>query len=383
MKPPKGRSRGSAREDLDARSREIIRTGVILDLGSGRYMVSSQSKPGSYYEVTVTDNCWRCTCPYHVHGNRRCKHVGAVQPLAERVRRPERGTVKVCDPGVRCVSCEDGGDCRYRETRPRKNGVSVRYECRACGKKFTYNPGFAGRHYGAGAIIGALQDVAMGKSAEQAARSMARTGRAPDQSTVWRWENSFGPLLRGLSDSIAHRAGYEWSADELYFKCMGDEMWLFGVLDTESRFLIDYDVSPDKMGYDATDLFAGAMDLAGKAPDTVTTDALPGFAVGLAGSLPGGRRVKTIHRKDAGICKRHSNNNVYERFNGTIKDRLKSVRGFRSTLPALHVLYLAFYNLFRPHSGLGGKTPAEALGVVLEGPDKWLTAIRHAALLGA
>ncbi len=64
------------------------------------------------------------------------------------------------------------------------------------------------------------------------------------------------------------------------------------------------------------------------------------------------------------------------------KGRLKSVRGFHSTLPALHVLYLAYYNLFRPNSGLGGKTPAEALGVILKGPDRWLTAIRHAALLG-
>ena len=31
---------------------------------------------------------------------------------------------------------------------------------------------------------------------------------------------------------------------------------------------------------------------------------------------------------------------------------------------------------------MGGKTPAEALGVILKGPDKWLTAIRHAALSG-
>ena len=208
-------------------------------------------------------------------------------------------------------------------------------------------------------------------------------GRAPDQATVWRRTHSFGLPPKNLSDSIAHRTGYGWSADELYFKCMGNGMWLFGVLDTESRFVIDYDVSPDKTGYDATNLFAGAMDLAGKAPGAVTTDALPGFAVGLACSLPGGRRAKTTHRKDAGIRKRHSNNNIYECSNGTIKDRLKSVRGFRSTLPTPHVPYLAYYNPFRPNSGISGKTPAEAPGVILKGPDKWLTAIRHAALLGA
>ena len=46
------------------------------------------------------------------------------------------------------------------------------------------------------------------------------------------------------------------------------------------------------------------------------------------------------------------------------------------------MLYLVCYNLFGSHSGMGGKTPAEALDVILKGPDKWLTAIRHAALLG-
>ena len=57
------------------------------------------------------------------------------------------------------------------------------------------------------------------------------------------------------------------------------------------------------------------------------------------------------------IHKRHANNNVYERFNGTVKDRIKCVRGFRSELPALHMLFLAYYNLFRPHSGMGERSP--------------------------
>ena len=42
-------------------------------------------------------------------------------------------------------------------------------------------------------------------------------------------------------------------------------------------------------------------------------------------------------------------------------------------------MILAHYNLFRPHSGISGR----ALGVVLEGPDRWLTAIRHTVLFCA
>ena len=216
----KGRRKEPTREELDARGKEIIQEGVILYLGWGRYMVSSCPKPGSYYEVTVTSNCWRCTRPYHVHGNRRCKHIGAVQPLVERIRRSERDIVSICDPGVVCVSC-GGDDCRHRQTRRRKRGVSEGYECRTCGKKFTYNPGFVGRHYNPGDITGALQDVAMGKSSEQAAQSLAKTRRIPDPATVWRWTRSFGSLLKKMTGSIAHRVGCQWSADELYVKSTG------------------------------------------------------------------------------------------------------------------------------------------------------------------
>ena len=139
-------------------------------------------------------------------------------------------------------------------------------------------------------------------------------------------------------------------------------MWLFGVMDTESRFMVRHTSSPSKFGYDAEPLFAGATELAGKEPDAVTADTLPGFAKRLAAALTGGKRSRTIRRKDAGIRKRHADNNVYERFNGTVKDRLRRVRGFRSELSALHVLFLTHYNLLRPHSGMGGKGPRRGVG---------------------
>ena len=33
----------------------------------------------------------------------------------------------------------------------------------------------------------------------------------------------------------------------------------------------------------------------------------------------------------------------------------------------------------QPHSGIGGKTPAEAAGIKIRGHDKWLTLIQNAA----
>ena len=39
-----------------------------------------------------------------------------------------------------------------------------------------------------------------------------------------------------------------------------------------------------------------------------------------------------------------------------------------------------FHNHFRPHQGLGGKTPAEAVGAKIEGENPLLTVIQNARL---
>ena len=120
--------------------------------------------------------------------------------------------------------------------------------------------------------------------------------------------------------------------------------------------------------------------MVGKEPDAVIADALSGFAKGLAAILTGGKRSHTMRRKDAGIRKRHANDNTCERCNGIIKGRIRCVRGSRSEMPALRVLFLAYYGPFLPtRTWGGGKTPAEALGAIIEGPNKWLTATRRAA----
>ena len=68
---------------------------------------------------------------------------------------------------------------------------------------------------------------------------------------------------------------------------------------------------------------------------------------------------RTIHMADTGIRDRHPANNTYERFNREIRDRIASIRGFKSENPALLGLLVTYHNFMRPHGGLGGRTPAE------------------------
>ncbi len=74
----------------------------------------------------------------------------------------------------------------------------------------------------------------------------------------------------------------------------------------------------------------------------------------------------SIKLKNKGV--KHNNNHI-ERYNGSIKDRIKIMRGgFGSFKRAEAFMNLkdVIYNFVNPHQGLGGKTPAEAAGIKLD-----------------
>lgn len=72
-------------------------------------------------------------------------------------------------------------------------------------------------------------------------------------------------------------------------------------------------------------------------------------------------------------------NNKMERQNGEWRDREKVMRSLKKDdSPVIEGTQL-FHNYFRPLMGLGGKTPAEAAGIKVEGENKWLTIIQNAS----
>ncbi len=77
------------------------------------------------------------------------------------------------------------------------------------------------------------------------------------------------------------------------------------------------------------------------------------------------------------------NNNHIERYNGSIKDRIKVMRGgFGSFEGAEAFMNLKdiIYNFVNPHQSLRGKTPAEAAEIKLKlGRNKLLGLIRYMA----
>ena len=67
-----------------------------------------------------------------------------------------------------------------------------------------------------------------------------------------------------------------------------------------------------------------------------------------------------------------------ERMNDEIRDREKTMRGLKKVDTPILTGYQIYHNYFREHKGLNGITPAEASGIKIEGPNKWITVIQNA-----
>ncbi|MBI4187563.1 MAG: DDE-type integrase/transposase/recombinase [Chloroflexi bacterium] len=107
-------------------------------------------------------------------------------------------------------------------------------------------------------------------------------------------------------------------------------------------------------------LMEAAANQADKAPKRVITDKLASYIDGI--ELAFGADTKHIQSSPfAG----KDDTNIIERFQGTIKDRTKVVRGFKTLATATLILkgFLIHYNFFRLHISLSDRTPAEVAGI--------------------
>ena len=102
--------------------------------------------------------------------------------------------------------------------------------------------------------------------------------------------------------------------------------------------------------------------VAANPPVVIRSDKLPSY-------IPAIKKVfddKTKHLQSEGLAA-DVNNNLSERMQGSIRERDKVLRAMKSRESGQNYLdgWSIDYNLFRPHLGLGERTPAQAPGMVV------------------
>jgi hypothetical protein len=69
---------------------------------------------------------------------------------------------------------------------------------------------------------------------------------------------------------------------------------------------------------------------------------------------------------NCGIAKRENNNRI-ERMNGTLRERVKVQRGWKTPKSVLAEGNRIQYNFVKPHMALDGQTPAQVAGLDVKG----------------
>ncbi len=157
------------------------------------------------------------------------------------------------------------------------------------------------------------------------------------------------------------KVGDTWVADETVLTLdKGIKVWFFDIIDTDTRFLLASMASLSRTTRDAQMLMDKAIKRAGKSPKVVITDKLASYL-----DVRYGKDAEHRQGSPFKVLSSGESTSQIECFHGTIKDRTKVMRSFRDMETLIQFMdgYLVYYNFFKPHEALEGKTPAEVAKV--------------------
>jgi transposase-like protein len=181
--------------------------------------------------------------------------------------------------------------------------------------------------------------------------------------SVSRWIKLFAPafsqLASDLSRSIRLSDSDEWHCDETVVKIKGKKFYIWFLLDSETRFVIDFHLSPFRDSQQALSLLANARKNFGSPSTSLVSDRFMAYTFTVKNLFPHIRHIR-VESFDADIS-----NNLIEAFHGQFKAWYKPRRGFFSfdSANSLISVFVFFYNFIRPHSGLNGLSPAQVAGL--------------------
>ena len=331
------------------------------------------------YSVTLSDSGWSCTCTFSKHRKAHCNHVKAAETAL--LPEPEKADLTVLDPVPEnhCPHCGTDGATKAG-VRKNKNYDNQIYKCRSCKRRFSANLGFEKCSAPPDIMIDVANDFFDGKSTGTIARNLKEKLKySPSQQTVSNWIRRISVLLGTYSRSLNPCLGDKCRMDGTHVPAFGKGNWVHSGIDDATRYWIAYQMTPNKATDDVSRLFRDVAKTAGKIMTLTVTDSDPAYAAAHKKEWkPRNYTWKPAYHHPHTHFTRDINNNLMERFNGTIKSSLKPKRGYKKGSPIIEGLRV-YYNHIRPHEGIGDLTPGEAAGIIVNGP-KWRTLVQHARL---
>ncbi len=254
------------------------------------------------------------------------------------------------------VACPECDSQRVHKAGTQKG--EQRYRCNGCGKKFRVGGKGKGQRMDAEMVGSAIRDFYSGKSYKQICEGLHDEydlPNEPSKATIYEWVRDYTDKATEEMKGRKAKTGKEWVADELQTVVGGEKMWLWNVMDSETRYILASHLTPRRDANAARVVLRKAMLAAEKPPETIMTDKLKSYIPAVKDVLP-----ETRHMQSEGITA-DLNNNLSERLQGTFRDRIKTLRGLDSQKTGQRYLdgWVLQYNLFRGHEALRDQTPGE------------------------
>lgn len=234
--------------------------------------------------------------------------------------------------------------------------------CRNCGRGFVDNDALPKMKYPIKAVASAVYQYYAGLSLNEIRRHVDQQYNfLPSDSAIYSWVTRFSKTAIDEAGKHTPKVGNTWVADETMLDVGGVKLWLIDIIDLDTRYLLATRLSKTRDKKDIALLLRQAYLKAGKvAPKRILTDGWKVYPDAV--DLVFGSETRHIVSKPFVEV---DSTNVIERFQGTLKDRTKVMRGFKKPETASHILdgWLVYYNYLRPHESLNDRTPAQVAGI--------------------
>ncbi len=260
---------------------------------------------------------------------------------------------------TRIITCKNCGSTACVKFGSYK-GVP-RYWCKSCERKFKADDTQFHSKYPLEWESSAVDMYFRGMAVKDISEHLKQThGYTPSKSVIYKWIDKYTDLASKQFRDVHPKVGDVWIADETMLDVDGErKVWFYDIIDRDTRFLLASRVALSRTTKDAQLLMEKAEKRAGKKPKEVLTDQNASYLDGIEQAY--GADTEHVIGNPFKTKETGESTSEIERFHGTLKDRTKVFRAFRDveTLIQFTDGWLVYYNYFKPHESLNGKTPAE------------------------
>ena len=253
--------------------------------------------------------------------------------------------------------------CNHSMFVPKPTAISAPSMSKLFGKS-----DFKRMRYPVHTIIMALSMFFLGKNSFRNIALILRIANniKVSHTTISNWCKNFAPMFQNIAIELVPLLDFnsdEWHTDETVVKINGIKHYIWFIVDSETRFVLGFHLSPHRDSPQAFSLLNSVKDMGN--PSAVVSDRYSAYKVPVKSVLD----VKHIRVES---FKDDISNNLIECFNKQFKAWYKTKQGFNSFESANNLIFMFvfFFNFVRPHSSLNYLTPAQVAGLNISKKQK-------------